>query len=60
MQVFKGIPYGASTAGAGRFRAPQPPAPWTGLRDALAFAILILILIFRPKGLFGKNTAEKV
>lgn len=30
------------------------------LRDALAFAILILILIFRPKGLLGKNTAEKV
>lgn len=30
------------------------------LRDALAFAILILILIFRPKGLLGKNIAEKV
>lgn len=30
------------------------------MRDALAFAILILILIFRPKGIFGKATAEKV
>jgi branched-chain amino acid transport system permease protein len=30
------------------------------LRDALAFAILIVILIFRPKGLFGKSVAEKV
>lgn len=30
------------------------------LRDALAFAILIVILIFRPKGLFGKAVAEKV
>lgn len=29
-------------------------------RDALAFALLILILIFRPKGLFGKAVAEKV
>ena len=29
-------------------------------RDALAFAILILILIFKPKGLFGKVVAEKV
>jgi branched-chain amino acid transport system permease protein len=29
-------------------------------RDALAFGILILILIFRPSGLLGKNTIEKV
>lgn len=29
-------------------------------RDAAAFVILILILIFRPAGLFGKNTREKV
>ncbi len=30
------------------------------LRDALAYAMLIGILIFRPKGLFGKTQAEKV
>jgi len=29
-------------------------------RDAAAFIILILILIFKPSGLFGKNTREKV
>lgn len=29
-------------------------------RDAAAFIILILILIFRPSGLFGKNIREKV
>ena len=29
-------------------------------RDAAAFAILILVLLFRPTGLFGKNTKEKV
>lgn len=29
-------------------------------RDALAFGILILILIFRPSGLLGKHTVEKV
>jgi para-nitrobenzyl esterase len=34
---FKGIPYGFSTAGAGRWRAPQPPQPWLGLRDALEY-----------------------
>ena len=29
-------------------------------RDAIAFAILIIILLFRPAGLFGKMQAEKV
>lgn len=29
-------------------------------RDGVAFIVLILILIFRPSGLFGKNTKEKV
>ena len=29
-------------------------------RDAAAFAILILVLLFRPSGIFGKNTSEKV
>ena len=29
-------------------------------RDAAAFVILILILLFKPSGLFGKNVREKV
>lgn len=29
-------------------------------RDGVAFVVLILILIFRPNGLLGKNTREKV
>lgn len=29
-------------------------------RDGVSFAILILILIFKPSGIFGKNTREKV
>lgn len=29
-------------------------------RDAAAFAILIIILLFKPSGLFGKNVREKV
>ena len=29
-------------------------------RDAAAFAILILVLLIKPSGLFGKNVNEKV
>ncbi len=37
IKVFKGIPYGANTAGANRFMAPTEPAKWAGVRDALAY-----------------------
>jgi para-nitrobenzyl esterase len=37
IKTFKGIPYGASTAGANRFMAPADPAAWTGVRDALEY-----------------------
>lgn len=35
--TFLGIPYGASTAGENRFKAPQPPAAWEGVRPALFY-----------------------
>ena len=34
---FLGIPYAAPPVGDLRFRAPAPPAPWTGIRPALRF-----------------------
>jgi branched-chain amino acid transport system permease protein len=33
---------------------------WSTYRDAIAFAILILILLFKPSGLLGKSQVEKV
>ena len=35
--VWRGIPFAASTAGANRWRAPQAPPIWQGVRDALDF-----------------------
>ena len=37
VRIFKGVPYGASTAGANRFMRPVAPQPWTGVRDAFAY-----------------------
>ena len=33
---------------------------WSTYKDAIAFALLIVILLFRPAGLLGKFTVEKV
>jgi para-nitrobenzyl esterase len=36
--VFRGLPYGGPPTGRLRWRAPQPPAEWHGVRDATTFA----------------------
>lgn len=34
---FKGIPFAASPYGENRFKLPQPPQPWDGVREAFEF-----------------------
>ncbi len=38
VEFFKGIPYAAPPVGPLRWKPPQPPAHWDGVRDATAYA----------------------
>jgi para-nitrobenzyl esterase len=37
IKIFKGVPYGGTTAGKNRFMPPTKPVAWAGTRDTLAY-----------------------
>jgi len=37
-RIFRGVPYAAPPVGDLRWKAPQPAAPWDGVRDAIEWA----------------------
>ena len=40
IHAFKGVPYGASTAGKKSWKAPQPPASWRGERECFDYGVI--------------------
>lgn len=56
----KGAVYGGFILGIGEILIVAFLPTLTGYRDAFAFIMLILILLFKPTGLAGEKLAEKV
>jgi para-nitrobenzyl esterase len=55
--AFRGLPYAAPPTGQLRWRAPQPPASWRGVRDATQYAPSCLQKpnLFLPPGAQSEN-----
>ena len=50
VSIYRGIPYAAAPVGDLRWKAPQPPASWPGIRDATQFgAASLQSEIFVPR-----------
>jgi para-nitrobenzyl esterase len=54
VKEFKGIPYGAPTSGKNRYMPPKTPAPWTGVRECLAYGEVSPQTISSPASDYGQ------
>ena len=59
INVFKGVPYAAPPTGELRFRPPQPPAPWTGAREAKEYGPSCPQPADRPTGWSGEPSLNE-
>jgi len=55
VKIFKGIPYAAPPVGDLRWKAPQPPAKWDGVRRADAFGNWSIQTEFDPNFFFTQE-----
>jgi len=59
IQVYKGIPYAAPPVGDLRWRAPQPAAPWQGIRAAASFGNSCMQQSYKPEPVIADVKAGK-
>src|SRR6266567_4168655 len=55
ISVWKGIPFAQPPTSQRRFRAPQRPEPWTGVREATEFSPMAPQVPEAPAGMVGAN-----
>ncbi len=59
ISVWKGIPFAQPPTGQRRFRAPQPPEPWTGVRDTTTFSPMAPQVAEMGASMVGAMGAER-
>ena len=53
--AFRGVPFAAPPVGDLRWKAPQPPAAWEGVREAKAFSADCMQFSRNPEGVYSED-----